>query len=270
MEKSKKISRKIAAILLLAFFFQTGQQSIFHVFAQPVEMQKTLNKKKLKFSDLAPTTAMKFQELVGDNGNYDFPKGHPNADTYRIIVDLKYCVVMVYRKDEKGEFTVPVRYMLCSPGKEGKNTPTGTFRMGNHRVRFGLFVNTKSYAQYWTQITGRIYFHSVLYTDRNASAYSETAWKQLGFGASNGCIRLTVPDARFIWYYAAHGTEVVIRYGSKNNEMTEKIREQLKLAKLPEKRIKIPAGSVKNTDNWTIKKVPLEVDFKQGVAAYYQ
>ena len=76
------------------------------------------------FSTLAPTVNMTFEELTGDDGSRDFPKGYPAADTYYVIVDIKHQVVMVYTKDENGEYTVPVRYMLCSTGLENR-TPVG-------------------------------------------------------------------------------------------------------------------------------------------------
>ncbi len=217
----------------------------------------------------APTTGMSFEELIGDNGNYDFPEGYPDSDTYCLIVDEFYQVVLVYAKDDNGEFTVPVRYMLCSTGRDG-GTAKGTFTMGTHRVRFGRFVNTGYYAQYWTQLSGRIYFHSVLYTDRDPAAYVESAYSALGTQASAGCIRLTVPDARWIFYNVAHDSSVIVRYGSASDEETAKIREQLILAELPAERVIPVAGQSPDTDNWSIDDVLIEVPFQQGVAAIYQ
>ena len=171
---------------------------------------------------------------------------------------------MAYSKDENGEYTVPVRYMLCSSGVSSSPTRTGVFKLKSYRVRFGLFKNTSVYAQYWSQIDGRMYFHSILYTDRKAETYN-TSFNNLGNRASHGCIRLSVPDARWIWYNAAPGTTVVVRKGSSDDVVTARIKELLKLDQMPSEHIgKMSGDAVPYTDNWTIDSVPHEVDFIQG------
>ena len=216
-----------------------------------------------EFARLAPSTSMEFAELVGDNGDYGYPEGFPSPETYRLIVDLYHQVVMAFSKDENGDYTVPVRYMLCSSGADSSQSPTGTFKMKNYRVRYALFNNTSSYAQYWSLITGRIYFHSILYSSKNASSYTES-YKKLGNNVSHGCIRLTVPDARWIWYNCAPETEVEIRKGSGKDKLTASVRNKLILADYPEERISLKAGDIPMTDNWTIDEIPHEVGFVQG------
>ncbi len=222
--------------------------------------------KEKEWDDLVPTSHMTFDELVGDNGIYEYPEAFPLPDTYKIIVDLKYQVVMVYAKDDNGEYTIPVRYMLCSSGADKSQSPVGTFEMKNYRVRFSRFVNTDSFGQYWSLITGRIYFHSVLYSSKDASDYSASSWNNLGKNVSHGCIRLTVPDARFIYYNVAPGTVVEIRKGSSKDTETKEIRDRLieRKAEVPSKRLKLKAGKIPNTDNWQIDEVPHIVDFVQG------
>ncbi len=216
------------------------------------------------FDNVAPSSVMSFNELVGDNGDYELPKGFPEPGTYKIIVDLYYQLVMAFAKDENGDYTVPVRYMLCSSGLSSSPTRTGVFKLKSYRVRFGLFNNTSVYAQYWSQIDGRMYFHSILYTERNAESYN-TSFNNLGKKSSHGCVRLSVPDARWIWYNAAPGTTVVIRKGSSDDKVTAKIKELLTLDKMPSSRPKDMTGDdVPYTDNWTIDTVPHEVEFIQG------
>ena len=79
-------------------------------------------------------------------------------------MDIYWQVVMAYTKDENGQYTVPVRYMLCSTGspKLG-NTRIGTFKLKECRLRFGTFAGGDYSAQYWTLIVSRTYFHSVVY-----------------------------------------------------------------------------------------------------------
>ena len=94
-------------------------------------------------------------------------------------------------------------------------------------------------------------------TWNDVSSWSElvTAMK------SDGCIRLTVPDARWIYYNAAPGTEVTIRKGSKDDEETKAIREQLTLAKMPSSRPTLKAGEIPWTDNWSIEDVPQDFPY---------
>ncbi|MCQ2495047.1 MAG: L,D-transpeptidase family protein [Lachnospiraceae bacterium] len=220
-------------------------------------------KENPSFEDLAPTVNMSFEELVGDNGIYDLPKGFAQVGTYKLIVDLYHKVVLAYAMDDNGKYTIPVRYMLCSVGAPETPTPTGTFKMESFRLRYEIFANTNSYAQYWSIIKGRIYFHSILYSSFDASDYTGS-WNNLGKAVSHGCIRLTVPDARWIWYNVAPGSTIVIRSGSSDDKATAEIRSKLKLASMPSTRAKLKKGQVPYTDNWSMEDVPHEVDFVQG------
>ncbi len=215
------------------------------------------------FADLAPTIRMRFEELVGDNGDYDIPKGYPAADTYRAVVDIHHQVVLIYKQDAEGNYTVPVRYMLCSTGI-GDSTPPGTYRIKRYRVRFGFFRNDKTYGQYWTLIEGRIYFHSILYSERDAAAYIGETYDQLGSRASHGCVRLTVPDARFIYYNFGYGTEVEIRQGDPADALTASIRDKLLLAKQPSQRPYLIPGGIPSSDNWTIADTPHDLPYEEG------
>lgn len=202
------------------------------------------------FSQLAPTTRMPFVELVGDNGNYNPIKRYPAADKYKVVVDIYHQVVMAYSKDANGKYTVPERYMICTTGGPNTPTPTGVFKAGTHRPRFGEFVNDGVYGQYWTQVTGKIYFHSILYTQRNASTYTVSSYNLLGNRGSHGCIRLLVPDVRWIYYHIGPGATVEIRQGSKSDTATANIKRQLVRAAAPSKRPN--ANNVPSTDNWSI------------------
>ena len=230
----------------------------------------------IPFSYYAPTVNMTFEELVGglEDTYYEmnktepiWPKGYPAPGTYKLIVDIYWQVVMAFKKDANGEYTVPVRYMLCSTGspKLG-NTRIGTFKLKECRLRFGTFAGGDYSAQYWTLIVSRTYFHSVVYRGgrggkKDLNSLYVDKYLKLGSKDSHGCIRLPVPDARWIWYNCAYGTEVEIREGSKNDAKTKAIREQLKLAPPPKVVSGLVPGNSPYTDNWTIEDVPLEVEF---------
>ena len=215
------------------------------------------------FSAFAPTVDMSFAELIGDDGIYGYPEGYPAAGTYQIIVDLAHQVTMVYTKDAAGEYTVPVRYMLCSSGANDC-TPKGTFEMGAYRVRFSKFARDGRYGQYWTQIRKAIYFHTILYTQKDAATYQDFIFERLGQMDSHGCIRLTVPDARWMWYHIAPGTTCIIRDGSPEDQETAAIRAQLVLEQPPEEQLALEPGQIPYTDNWRIEDIPIEEPFRQG------
>ena len=212
------------------------------------------------FDDLAPTTHMTFEELVGNTGEEGYPKAMPTPDTYRITVDLYWKVVMVHTKDKDGNYTIPIRYMICSPGASGHSTRQGVFKMKGTRVRFSKFRGLTVWAQYWSLIVSATYFHSILYNSGNVNDYTES-YNKLGQAVSHGCVRLTVPDARWIYYNCAPGTEVEIRAGSSKDEETKAIREQLKLAPMPSTRAKMKTGEIPWTDNWEIDEVPQDFEY---------
>lgn len=216
----------------------------------------------IPFSVYTPTVNMSFEELIGDDGERSLPEGYPKAGTYRIIVDIAHQVTMVYKADENGEYK-PERYMLCSTGAHDC-TPKGTFKMGAYRVRFSKFARDGRYGQYWTQIRKAIYFHTTLYTAKDVNAYEEASFNKLGEADSHGCIRLTVPDARWMWYHIAPGTECVIRDGDPNDADTAAIRAQLIIAKAPEERVELEAGEQPYTDDWLIEDIVIEEKFHQG------
>jgi hypothetical protein len=231
---------------------------------------------EIPFSYYCPTVNMSFEELVGSLPDFDesnpksndtfwMPKGYPAPDTYRVIVDLYWQVVMVYAKDpETGEYTVPVRYMTCSSGNPRKyaETQAGTFKMKPTRVRFGNF-KTGETAQYWSLIRSRTYFHSTLYSKyRDLSSVDKASYEALinGQKASHACIRLTVPDARWIFYNICYDTEVEIRKGSKSDTETQAIREQMHFAAWKDN-ANLSVALTPYTDNWKIEDVALDMPY---------
>lgn len=125
---------------------------------------------------------------------------------YLLEVNLTQNVVVVYKKDENGAYTVPERIFLCSVGGA---TPTGTFRTSDKYTWRPLFGNV--YGQYATRITGHILFHSIPYLkmyDKGSMEYQE--YEKLGTSVSMGCVRLTAADAKWIYDNCPSGTMVRI------------------------------------------------------------
>ena len=229
------------------------------------------------FELYAPTVKMTYEELVGSLDDMDvkakelLKDGFPDPKTYYIIVDKQWQVVMVYLRIDDGtkfgkpDLEHPVRYMLCSsgnPDKEyGHETTSGTWQIGVPKERFYQFVNLEA-AQYLTLIHSRTYFHSILYdTKYQLDTLVQESYDQLGTKASHACIRLTVPDARWIWYNIGYGTTCEIRDGDPEDSATAAIRSQLKLPPSV-KDVHLKAGASPWTDNWTIEGVAHILPYK--------
>lgn len=175
--------------------------------------------------EYAPASVADFEEQVGDNEDYTEVKEWPPSDTYKLIVDYHNQCVYALAKDEYGGFTVLKRVMICTTGGNGNWTPEGTYHLGNSRVRFGFFTDYDCYAQYWSQMMGSFYFHSILYSARDAESYTMSSYNNLGKPVSHGCIRLLVPDARWIYENCAPGTLCIVTTEYPENE---KLKSALK------------------------------------------
>ncbi len=126
---------------------------------------------------------------------------------YYVRVNRQMNVITVYEKDAAGEYTVPVKAMVCSVGR-GERTPVGLFTISSRYVWHELYG--PCYGQYCTRITGHILFHSVPYYTPNPNDLKYKLYNNLGEKASAGCIRLSVADAKWIYENCPAGTKVEI------------------------------------------------------------
>jgi hypothetical protein len=229
------------------------------------------------FSVYAPTVNMTYEELVSSTADINekardlLKDGFPDPMTYYVIVDKQWQLVMVYMRIDDGtkfgqpDYEQPVRYMLCSTGNPdmeyGHETTSGVFQILVPKERFYQFVNLEA-AQYLTLIRSRTYFHSVLYDQaKDLNSLVQESYDDLGTKASHACIRLTVPDARWLWYNIGYGTTCEIRDGDPTDSATAAIRAQLVLPpSIPN--IKLKAGAAPWTDNWTIEEVEHVLPYK--------
>lgn len=231
----------------------------------------------IPFSVYAPTVNMTYEELVGSTDDMDvkaselLKDGYPDPKTYYIIVDKQWQLVLVYKRIDDGtkfgqpNLDEPVRYMLCSTGnpdsEHGHETTSGTWQIRKPKERFYQFVNLEA-AQYLTLIHSRTYFHSILYDRaKDLSTFIRESYDKLGTKASHACIRLTVPDARWMFYNIGYGTTCEIRDGSITDAETAAIRAQLKLPASKDN-VKLVAGDIPWTDNWKIEDVAHELEYK--------
>ena len=132
------------------------------------------------------------------------------AYPYWIKVNYVANTVTVYKKDENGNYTVPIKAMICSTGS---STPrSGVYRT---QAKYAWKALIGSAGKYCTRITGQILFHSVPYLNGDKNKFEYWEYDRLGQTRSLGCIRLTVADALWIYNNCPLGTSVEF-YGSSN------------------------------------------------------
>lgn len=138
-----------------------------------------------------------------------FPTDVPKADgLYKIVVYFGTQSVVVYRA-ENGAW-VQHRVMACS---SGKSTPEGTFAV-HTKYRYHSLFGARG--QYCSRITGHFLFHSVPIdeyarkVDEGKMRMKLEEYEKLGTPASDGCIRLTCIDAKWIYDNCDRSTVVVM------------------------------------------------------------
>ena len=135
-----------------------------------------------------------------------------NGKPYYIMVNRAQSTVTIYGLDENGYYTVPVKAMICSTGRQGHATPLGTYSLGGKWTWIHMLDN--SYGQYVSQISGNILFHSVCYNKKDPSTLITSEYNGLGAPASLGCVRLQTIDAKWIYDNCARGTKITIYDGA--------------------------------------------------------
>ena len=128
-----------------------------------------------------------------------------SSDAFLLRVNRACNTVTVYKRGADGQYTEPVRVMLCSVGT---GTPTGSFRTSDKYVWHELLGRV--YGQYCTRITGRILFHSIPYTRMSHNSMESAEYNKLGTAASMGCVRLACGDAYWVYVNCAAETRVEI------------------------------------------------------------
>lgn len=137
-----------------------------------------------------------------------------------LLVNKKAQVVTAYVKDADGKYTIPLRHMICSTGKTYDRTKNGTYTL---KARKGEWYKYPSgcYIRWPSIYRSGYYFHSVLYKSKK-KIYTGTIEK-LGTRQSQGCIRLKVRDAKWVYKNCPEGTTVYICDGKKLSQLKEAI-----------------------------------------------
>lgn len=140
-----------------------------------------------------------------DGVTYTFSKsGASNREipgSYSIRVNRQQNVITVYKGG------VPVKVMLCSTGVNNA-TPAGTFRVMDKLYTHEL--NGPTFGYYCSHITSDILFHSIPAPTTDRSQIPSHKYNLLGQQASQGCIRLAMGDAYWLYINCPIGTPVTV------------------------------------------------------------
>ena len=136
------------------------------------------------------------------------PPVDPGTLPYMIMVNRAANCITVYGKDESGAFTVPVKAITVSCGKNLGDTPLGSYQTINEYKWRKMVDGT--YSQYAYRIVGSILFHSVPYFSQAKDDLEWEEFNKLGTAASLGCVRMTVADSKWLMDHCPIGTLVKI------------------------------------------------------------
>jgi lipoprotein-anchoring transpeptidase ErfK/SrfK len=183
MRTSKVFDIKLC-FLILAFLI-SSQSRMAYAFSSPVEAE-TINWLK--------PTGGPYPRLEADARLW------VKVSLERQRVDIMNGGVSIY--------TMVVSTGLDSPADD--RTPVGTFYVQRERGLSFYSAKLREGAHYWVSWLnhGEYLFHSIP-TDRKGNIIVSEAQK-LGTKASHGCIRLALPDAKWIYRNIRVGTRVVI------------------------------------------------------------
>ena len=147
------------------------------------------------------------------------PSPEPTPIPYAMDVDVRSQVVKVYTYNEKKEYNVLVRVMICSTGTTKYPSKPGTYVLSGRKARWCTFPKWGGgTAQYWTKIDDNIAFHSIMYINYNPDNPNMSTYNHLGSRASHGCIRLHTTDAKWVYDNITAGTVVTIHNDSNTDK----------------------------------------------------
>ncbi len=133
-----------------------------------------------------------------------------SQNLYSVKINRRTNTVTVYTYDDKGDYVVPVRAMVCSCGEmnEENITPTGEYSVYFKNYWHALFGDV--YGKYVTGFSGHYLFHSVPYEQTESYTLKSDEFNKLGTNASQGCVRMMIADAKWIYDNLDMNTEVIV------------------------------------------------------------
>jgi len=126
-------------------------------------------------------------------------RGYSSNTQFFLWIDLKNQRVHVF-SGYSGNWLL-IKSMVCATGKASTPTVKGLFSTKDKGDMFRAGSNT--ICKYWTRFYNGYLFHTIL-LDNDGNIKDPT----LGQPASHGCIRLSIEDAKFIYYNLPYDTAV--------------------------------------------------------------
>lgn len=142
-------------------------------------------------------------DVLNENLNNIYEK-----NPYFIKVNRSQNCVTVYTYDKNGEYTVPVRAMICSTGID-KATVIGDDFYIYYKQEWNPLFNDV-YGHYVSGFYGDYLFHSVPYEDASADTLETEEFNKLGDEASLGCVRMETADVKWIYDNCPENTPVTV------------------------------------------------------------
>ena len=134
------------------------------------------------------------QNLVNSQNYY-------SETNFLIYVDTDNFKVNIFSGKQKN--WIIQKSFLCTIGKKSTPTPKGTFSTGVKGLYFGVNKGYKCW--YYTSFKGNYLFHSIIY-----NLDGSVRDGRLGMALSDGCIRLSKINAKYIWDKIPIKTKVII------------------------------------------------------------
>ena len=142
-------------------------------------------------------------DVLNENLNNIYEK-----NPYFIKVNRSQNCVTVYTYDKNGEYTVPVRAMICSTGID-KATVLGDDFYIYYKQEWNPLFNDV-YGHYVSGFYGDYLFHSVPYEDASADTLETEEFNKLGDEGSLGCVRMETADVKWIYDNCPENTPVTV------------------------------------------------------------
>lgn len=177
---------------------------------------KTVNHKSNAVAKKTESSNSNEQKTETDQKTKPVDWSVPSGGAYPVLAPNEDIWIKVSKAKQKVYImngNKPIYTMVCSTGLDTSpdtSTPEGTFYIQQERGESFYNPNEQEGAKYWVSWKnhGEFLFHSVA-TDKNGNVIPSEAEK-LGQKASHGCVRLAMPDAKWIYDNIKYNTKVVI------------------------------------------------------------
>ena len=157
---------------------------------------------KLNLKNLHPFSSKRYaKDYLSNAESFINSKNINSSSIYLIWVDTDHFKTNIFKKS-KNSWTL-YKSFLCTIGKPWEPTIKGTFFVGVKGYSFG--ENRGFRCLYYTQIKGNYLFHYIVY-------YIDCTIKddRLGMQLTDGCIRLSTENAKWIYDNIPEGTTIFI------------------------------------------------------------